>query len=171
MKRKPTKRNHREMTIKDLAQIGAEIGMRLKIGAEPNDEPMPLRSMMWKPDEYEGLDVGILFAVKVLHAAGIETCQSCQGGEGHAYREPSVDLSADASGVGGFAALAALRDYGLPVNAVSIVWDIMDGLPYSKLWRITFSRTMEDRANDSPMFEWSYRHRAASDIGGDDAAS
>lgn len=52
----------------------------------------------------------------------------------------------------GFAALRALHAYDLPVDTVSIVWNIKHGLPYEKLWRVTFSRTMEDRADETPMF-------------------
>jgi hypothetical protein len=97
---------------------------------------------------YASLDAGIRFAVRVLHARGrIETCQSCQGGAGHAYDHPSVDLLAQGGDANGFAALAALVDYGLPVRDLSIVWHLQNGLPYEKLWRITFWRTMEDRAD------------------------
>lgn len=115
----------------------------------------PIHDLMW-PD-YQGLDKGIRFAVKVLHAAGIETCQSCQGGKGHAYDRPSIDLVALGDDALGFEALAALRNYGLPVSEVSIVWNIENSLPYEKLWRITFFRTMESRSDESPMFVYGYR--------------
>lgn len=106
---------------------------------------------------YQGLDVGIRFAVRVLHAAGLETCQSCQGGEGHAYDRPSVDLIAQGDEAIGFGALHALRDYGLPVADVSIVWPIRHSVPYEKLWRITFTTTMDDRADEHPIFVSGYR--------------
>lgn len=54
-------------------------------------------------------------------------------------------------------ALAAIRDYGLPVHDVSIVWRISNGHPYEKLWRITFSETMEDHADEKPFFVYGYR--------------
>lgn len=120
-----------------------------------------MRSMIWQDAEYQGLDKGIRFAVRVLHAAGIETCQSCQGGAGHAYDRPTIDLTAGGDDSKGFEALAALRDYGLPVTEVAIVWNIQNGHPYEKLWRIVFSRTMEDRADERPMFTWEYSAQGA----------
>jgi hypothetical protein len=105
---------------------------------------------------YMALDPGIRFAVRVLHATGFETCQSCQGGKGHAYLEPSIDAVATADDATGFGALAALRDYGLPVSALAIIWPVRNGLPYEKLWRIAFARTMEERANETPIFLYRY---------------
>ena len=102
--------------------------------------------MKWPEKSYRSLDPGIRFAVRVLHARGLETCQSCQGGKGHAYDHPTVDLIARADDAAGFGALAALTDFGLPVAELQIVWPIRNGLPYEKLWRVTFLRTMEDRA-------------------------
>jgi hypothetical protein len=116
------------------------------------------------PDKwYQQLDPGIRFAVRVLHYAGFETCQSCQGGldpkrpdRGHAYPEPTVDMSAGINDADGFAALAALQAYGLPVRGLAIHWPIRNGLPYEKLWRITFRETMEDRADEKPIFTNGY---------------
>src|ERR1700680_2107984 len=36
------------------------------------------------------IDLGIRQAVKRLQEHGIETCESCEGGPGHAYPEPTV---------------------------------------------------------------------------------
>jgi hypothetical protein len=119
-----------------------------------------IRDMMMPEPFYEGLDAGIRFAVRVLHAAGgIETCQSCQGGKGHAYDHPTVDMIAGGSDAIGFRALAALADYGLPVADVAILWNVRNGLPFEKLWRITFWKSMEDRANDKPIFVHGYLGR------------
>lgn len=38
----------------------------------------------------KGLDPGIAHAVKVLRDSGVETYESCEGGEGHAYPYPCV---------------------------------------------------------------------------------
>lgn len=112
---------------------------------------------MWETAEYAGLDHGIRFAVKVLHARGIETEQSCQGGPGHSYDWPTVDLPSTACRAEGFAALAALADYGLPVTTVSLLWTVDAlGFPVERLWRITFARPMPERADDEPIFLWSY---------------
>jgi hypothetical protein len=107
--------------------------------------------MNWPEKSYKSLDPGIRFAVRVLHVAGFETCQSCQGGKGHAYSEPTIEMRALADDAVGFGAIAALQQYGLPVADVSIVWPLRNGLPYEKLWRITFFKTMEDRANEAPV--------------------
>ena len=107
---------------------------------------------------YISLDPGIRFAVRVLHASGhIETCQSCQGGEGHSYDRPTVDMIAGGDDAKGFLALGLLVDYGLPVADVAMLWRVKNGLPYEKLWRITFTRTMESRANEKPIFTFNYR--------------
>lgn len=103
----------------------------------------PRRDEIWPEKSYQSLDRGIRFVVRVLHAAGFETCQSCQGGKGHAYYEPTVDLIALGDDATGFGALEALQSYGLPVAQVAIVWRVCNGLPHEKLWRITFSKTME----------------------------
>lgn len=116
----------------------------------------PFRNMMWPDKAYRSLDPGIRFAVRVLHANGFETGQSCQGGDGHAYHEPTIEWPALGDDAG-FGALDALQSYGLPVNSVSIVWLIRNGVPFEKNWRVTFRQTMEDRANDRPSFVFSYR--------------
>jgi len=117
----------------------------------------PLHTKYRTEEFYSGLDAGIRFAVRVLHAAGLDTCQSCQGGDGHSYLEPSVDMDACGDGADGFAALAALNAYGLEVSAVSIVWNVRHGLPYEKLWRLTLTRAVEERAEERPLFVWCYQ--------------
>src|ERR1035441_3826925 len=97
----------------------------------------PIRDMMMPEAWYKDLDAGIRFAVRVLHAAGgIETCQSCQGGNGHSYDRPTIDMICTGDDARGFRALAALCDYGLPVAEIAIVFSIKNWLPYEKLWRI-----------------------------------
>lgn len=122
-----------------------------------------IRHKVMPAEWYSDLDIGIRFAVRVLHANGFETCQSCQGGpdpsrpdRGHAYDRPTVDMPCAGDDAWGFAALATLQDFGLEVRDLSIVWNIKNGLPYEKLWRITFWETMEDRADELPMFVWGY---------------
>lgn len=117
---------------------------------------MPQRDHMLSEAFYPALDAGIRFAVRVLHAAGLETCQSCQGGKGHAYFEPTIDMISTGDDAEGFRALAALQSHGLPVSEIAIAWPVRHGLPYERLWRITFRKTMEDRANDRPMFIHGY---------------
>lgn len=117
----------------------------------------PLRSKVWNETTYRNLDPGIRFAVRVLHAHGIETGQSCEGGKGHVYSYPTIEFAADADDAKGFTALGYLQMYNLPVDSVSIRWGIVRGLPYEKLWRITFSKKMDDRADEPPQIIWAYQ--------------
>lgn len=121
---------------------------------------VPIRSKVWNEDAYQSLDRGIRFAVRVLHAHGIETGQSCEGGGGHAYSKPSIEMSADADDAIGFTALGHLQQYGLPVDSVSIRWSIFRGLPYDKLWRITFWKKMDERADENPGIVWGYQFQS-----------
>jgi hypothetical protein len=104
---------------------------------------------------YAGLDDGIRFPVRVLHARGIETGQSCQGGHGHAYDRPTIDLLGNSAGAG-FAALAALTEYGLKVRDVALLWPVADGLPGENFWRLTLWEKWDERADEQPTFVWSY---------------
>lgn len=122
-----------------------------------NEIIVPIRDTMESEEFYRGIDEGIRFAVRILHASGFETCQSCQGGAGHACHVPTIDMVATGSDSVGFGALEALYAYGLPVSAVAIIWPVSHGLPYEKNWRITFARTMEDRADEKPGFIYGYR--------------
>ena len=117
---------------------------------------MPVRNHMQPESFYKSLDAGIRFAVRVLHAAGFDTCQSCEGGKGHSYNEPTVEMVAGGDDALGFGAVAALRAYGLPVAELAIVWPMMNGLPFEKNWRITLTKPMQERANEKPMFVNSY---------------
>lgn len=107
---------------------------------------------------YQGLDVGIRFAVRVLHAEGIETAQSCQGGKGHSYQEPTVDLPAGGPrDAAGFGTLPTLVQHGLDPVDLAIVWSLdANGMPYQRIWRITFRVPCPERADEKPMFSWGY---------------
>lgn len=82
------------------------------------------------------LDQGIAPYVEALNTLGIETFESCQGGDGHAYSEPTIRFHGDRAE--GFKALAlAVRD-GLPVSDLRRVWPIVDGEPTGPWWEMTF---------------------------------
>src|ERR1035438_3855143 len=68
------------------------------------------------------LDPGIAPYVDVLDSAGIETFESCEGGDGHSYPEPAVRFH----GVRGegFHALAIAVQHGLPVRAIRRLWTV-----------------------------------------------
>ena len=85
------------------------------------------------------LDPGIAYVVHALVAAGIETFESCQGGDGHAYTEPTVRFHGDTSE--GYRALAAALRAGLPVVDLRRTWPIVDGEPTGPWWEMTFRTT------------------------------
>ena len=84
------------------------------------------------------MDAGIAQYVDVLDAAGIETFESCQGGDGHCYPEPTIRFAGQRGE--GFRALAAALDHGLPVRAVRRYWAVIEGEPSGPDWEITFWR-------------------------------
>lgn len=45
---------------------------------------------------FDALDDGIREAVRVLTTAGVDTFESCQGGQGHAYLEPTIRFTGGA---------------------------------------------------------------------------
>lgn len=85
------------------------------------------------------LDPGIRAAVLALNAAGIETFESCEGGPGHAYPEPTVRFQGSQGD--GYAALAVAMKAGLPVAELRRVWPILDGEPTGPWWELTFVST------------------------------
>lgn len=118
----------------------------------------PLRTKMQRDGFYVGLDAGIRFAVRVLHSHGIETCQSCEGGDDHAYDHPTVDLIAGSNDAIGFAAVAHLIAHGLRVGRVSQVWNLDAlGRPFETVWRIELDESRPDLADHPIMFVWGYQ--------------
>jgi hypothetical protein len=88
------------------------------------------------------LDAGIAQQVEILRAAGIETFESCQGGSGHAYPEPTVRFYGDKSE--GFKALAVAIKNKLRVAALRRAWPVIDGEPTGPWWELTFVPTKGD---------------------------
>lgn len=82
------------------------------------------------------LDPGIAKAVEVLRKAGVETFESCDGGEGHAYPEPTVRFHGNRAE--GMYALAAVLNAGLRVYNLRRIWRIEDGEPTGPWWEMTF---------------------------------
>ncbi len=87
-------------------------------------------------DTESPLDRWVSYAVKVLRDGGIETFESCEGGKGHSYREPTVRFHGTKAD--GFRALAVAQTFGLPVRALRRFWDINDGEPTGPYWELTF---------------------------------
>jgi hypothetical protein len=84
----------------------------------------------------DSLDPGIAEFVRLLHANGVETYESCEGGEGHAYPEPTIRFHGDRTE--GFRAFAIAQQHGLPVSAIRRAWPIVNSEPTGPCWEITF---------------------------------
>lgn len=85
------------------------------------------------------LDEGICEIVLTLVADGVETFESCEGGPGHAYPEPTVRFHGDQAE--GFRALAVAMRGGLNTAALRRVWPLLDGEPTGPWWELTFHTT------------------------------
>lgn len=82
------------------------------------------------------LDPGIAPYVEALHEAGFETFESCQGGDGHAYTEPTIRLHGDRSE--GLRALAFALQRHYPVKALRRSWPVIDREPAAPNWELVF---------------------------------
>ena len=83
------------------------------------------------------LDDGIREIVLVLASNGIETFESCEGGPGHSFPEPTVRF--EGSSGEGLRALSVALDHGLPVFRLRRSWGIIDGLLHGPWWEMTFT--------------------------------
>jgi hypothetical protein len=82
------------------------------------------------------IDPEIARAVSILQQGGVETFESCQGGPGHAFPEPTVRFYGTPAA--GPRALAVCMDHGLPVSALRRVWYIENNEPTGPNWEIVF---------------------------------
>ena len=85
---------------------------------------------------YRKLDPGIRRIVEILVDNGIETFESCEGGRGHSYPEPTVCFHGQQSE--GFKALAIAFQNGLRVSELRRYYSIEDGEPVGPKWAMTF---------------------------------
>lgn len=94
------------------------------------------------------IDPGILPIVMLLRDAGIETSESCQGGDGHVEKYPFVSFYA--SRPEAFRALKVVFDAGLPVIELVQFWQVdrVDGEPHGPYWRLEFN-SLEHRGEPS----------------------
>lgn len=105
--------------------------------AQPRDTLRTNPTMHRNQIDYDPpLDHGIENAVNVLQYAGIETFESCEGGSGHAYPEPTMRFHGDQAE--GFRALAAAMHGGLHVSELRRVWPLLEGEPTGPWWELTF---------------------------------
>jgi hypothetical protein len=91
------------------------------------------------------LDKGIEHAVHILNDNGIDTFESCEGGEGHAYPEPTVRFHGDRHW--GFRAYSIAGAYGLRVKALRRIWRVIDGELQGPCWEMVFRPDTAPRTN------------------------
>ncbi|MGH7476576.1 MAG: hypothetical protein ACRELD_09830 [Longimicrobiales bacterium] len=92
------------------------------------------------------LDPGIAPIVDVLRSGGFDTFESCQGGAGHAFPEPTVRFHGSHSE--GFRALALALTHGLRVAELRRYWSVIDGERVGPYWEMTFGLSPRDRGRD-----------------------
>ena len=122
-----TKRNTRGLILNTLRSEPP----KLPEGPEPPSSPKV-------PGQ---IDPGIRKAVELFQKHNIETCESCEGGPGHSYPEPTVAFYGTPEA--GWRAVAVCLGYGLPVASLRRVWNVQEANePTGPYWEITFRRRL-----------------------------
>ena len=88
------------------------------------------------PESAAELDPGIYEAVMILRRGGVETFESCEGGDGHAFPQPTIRFHGDAWA--GYHAFSVAMQHGLPVAELRIVYDVIEGQLVGPGWEMTF---------------------------------
>ncbi len=85
------------------------------------------------------LDAGVREAVLILRAAGVETFESCEGGSGHPFPEPTIRFHGD--NFEGFRALSVAQKNGLQVDQLRRYYQVQNGEPTGPYWELTFVKS------------------------------
>lgn len=85
------------------------------------------------------LDPGIRRHVLILRSRGIETFESCQGGSGHSFPEPTVRFYGNA--FEGYRAFTEAMNHGLPVLQLRCAYDVNEMRLEGPWWEMTFRAT------------------------------
>jgi hypothetical protein len=101
---------------------------RLKPAPDPLEAFAPVVDME--------LDAGIRRAVLVLCANGVETFESCEGGEGHAFPDPTVRFWGGTWA--GYKAFAIAMEHGLPVLHLRYCFTAVNGHLETPCWELVF---------------------------------
>lgn len=87
------------------------------------------------------LDKGIRDIVIMLIANGVETFESCEGGNGHCFPEATVRFEGAESE--GLRAVSVALENGLPVRRLRRVWGIQENALHGPWWEMTFRSPKE----------------------------
>ena len=96
--------------------------------------------------DVDGLDEGIKDAVRILRTHGFKTFESCQGGEGHCFFEPTIRFEGTEFDL--IRAYTICELYNLPVYQVRRVFrktsiykdnNSINALPFGEEWDIPFN--------------------------------
>jgi hypothetical protein len=98
----------------------------------------PVTRAPFEGDGVRRIDCGIKREVEILRANGVETFESCEGGQGHPFHEPTVRFHGNAAE--GMRALAVALQHGLSVSELRRYYAVIDGEPNGPYWAITFCR-------------------------------
>jgi len=98
------------------------------------------------------LDDGIRDIVLALVKAGVETFESCEGGCGHSFPEPTVRFDGAASE--GMRAVSVALEGGLPIKRLRLTWGFENNMIHGPWWEMTFRPPV-----DSP--QWADRDTSA----------
>ena len=92
------------------------------------------------------LDHGIAPFVNALRSTGIETTESCESGEGHAYAVPTITFSGTVGE--GYRAISVCLNLCLPVMTLARKWDVWKGELDGPEWVLEFSRKATDEERE-----------------------
>lgn len=95
------------------------------------------RSPPFGASDVHPVDAGIEAIVRVLWENGVETFESCEGGPGHSFLEPTVRFHGGHAE--GFRALGVALQHGLRVAHLRRYWAIENGEPHGPHWEMTFA--------------------------------
>jgi len=86
--------------------------------------------------DFDFVDAGIRREVTILSRNGIETFESCEGGPGHSFPEPTIRFCGNRAQ--GLRAVAISLEYDLRPHALRRTYGVLDGELVGPDWEITF---------------------------------
>ena len=100
------------------------------------------------PCECPDLDEKIAPYVQLLRKHGVETYESCQGGEGHHFLEPTIQFHG--MQCEGYRAVSIALMHGLPVKTLRRFWRVIEKELEGPTWEMTFLHLNTDCGQSSP---------------------